>query len=894
MNVRRIVCGLVLLVGLQGCGGGSDDSPPPPAPNIDADGGSVSSADGKAVLTVPAGAASAAAHVTIAAVANPALPADAAIVPGTVFQIDGDGGALAADATLQIAAANAFPAGLPRGAAGRKQALPYGGSAPEPSQEYIPCDNDVDGDGDIDYDDVVLHVLQGNSCYAQPELVDLTGGVLKKLAPCGTPNGTTTLCPLRDLRPKLIGILFDAVAPTVAVESVDFPIQPEAITAAGDYTIRVSASDNKGVARVDFYLAKPQGMLLVAHQFGSVTTPPYQASFTIAAGDAGSMLVFGEAVDTNGNRTSAGAHIKVQIAATPTPDTTPPTVSLVASSSSAQVGQTVTLTANALDDVGVAVVEFFDGTTKIGEDTSAPYTLQTAAYVVGDIGTQSYSAHAMDAAGNGKSSAAVTVVVTSATAEAFVNATSGSDAAAGTAAAPFKTLQKAFTQVGAGGTVWLQNGVFSAAGEGLTGMDVFTGRSVPAGVAIRAVNELGPTIAFTLNVPDGGSIDGVSFDASSSGRVLAGGGTLTLSRPQWVKLGANLIEHGIVASGNAKVFLDPKGQASHNYVAGGLSGFASAKDTSELHVAGGRVEGSTGQASGAFVLDDTAKLVLTNVAIVNDGHWVGGHGAIYAGGTGNRVELTGVTIDLADSVTACILQDRQVAGTVGLGMQIVVLDSVLTRCGGGGLQLREGTPQLLLQNTQLTDNGFFGLWVGQIGSDSTIGQYARPEVSIFNATFSGNFYGSIQMTHGGTLGIIDSSLTSTSASSRGIHLANTDKAYALALRDSTVSAGIDALWLQGDATSVFVLGTTASGGNNTLLGGTGTGMRMGVAAGVSVNAVGNTWKANVQGANAAGQYTTAASVCNGADPCDVSSGSGANYTFTNAGAGATLRLAGNN
>jgi hypothetical protein len=56
--------------------------------------------------------------------------------------------------------------------------------------------------------------------------------------------------------------------------------------------------------------------------------------------------------------------------------------------------------------------------------------------------------------------------------------------------------------------------------------------------------------------------------------------------------------------------------------------------------------------------------------------------------------------------------------------------------------------------------------------------------------------------------------------------------------------------------------------------------------------VGNTWKPNVQGANAAGAYTAASSVCNGANPCDVTAGTGGNFTFQGAGAGAALRLAG--
>lgn len=61
---------------------------------------------------------------------------------------------------------------------------------------------------------------------------------------------------------------------------------------------------------------------------------------------------------------------------TPTPviDITSPTVSVTASPVSAVVGRVVTLSANAVDDIGVTKVEFYRGTTKLGEDMSSPFT----------------------------------------------------------------------------------------------------------------------------------------------------------------------------------------------------------------------------------------------------------------------------------------------------------------------------------------------------------------------------------------------------------------------------------------------------------------------------------------------------------------------------------------
>lgn len=114
--------------------------------------------------------------------------------------------------------------------------------------------------------------------------------------------------------------------------------------------------------------------------------------------------------------------------------------------------------------------------------------------------------------------------------------------------------------------------------------------------------------------------------------------------------------------------------------------------------------------------------------------------------------------------------------------------------------------------------------------------------------------------------------------------------YWLFVSANATIEGADALRLAGDGTSSFDLGTLASPGNNTLTA-TATRVRVSVAANVTVTAVGNTWAANVQGADARGKYTTASSVCNNLNPCDVTSGTGLNYTFTNAGANAKLRLA---
>lgn len=94
-----------------------------------------------------------------------------------------------------------------------------------------------------------------------------------------------------------------------------------------------------------------------------------------------------------------------------TTDTTAPIVALTAPGANATVAGTVTLTASASDNVGVAGVRFLvDGVAVGGEATVAPYTTLWNSGAVSD-GIHSIQAEARDAAGNVAISASVTVTV---------------------------------------------------------------------------------------------------------------------------------------------------------------------------------------------------------------------------------------------------------------------------------------------------------------------------------------------------------------------------------------------------------------------------------------------------------------------------------------------------
>ena len=92
-------------------------------------------------------------------------------------------------------------------------------------------------------------------------------------------------------------------------------------------------------------------------------------------------------------------------------DTFPPAVSLTAPASGTTVSETVDITAQASDNVGVVSVQFLrDGADLGAPDTSAPYAVRWDSRTAAN-GNHTFAARAVDAAGNSRTAAAVTVAV---------------------------------------------------------------------------------------------------------------------------------------------------------------------------------------------------------------------------------------------------------------------------------------------------------------------------------------------------------------------------------------------------------------------------------------------------------------------------------------------------
>ncbi len=95
-------------------------------------------------------------------------------------------------------------------------------------------------------------------------------------------------------------------------------------------------------------------------------------------------------------------------------DTTPPTTSLTAPAGGSTLTGSVTLGANASDNVGVTRVDFLVDGAVVGNDTTSPYSLTWNSASVSN-GAHAITSKAYDAAGNAGTSAAVNVTVSNTT-----------------------------------------------------------------------------------------------------------------------------------------------------------------------------------------------------------------------------------------------------------------------------------------------------------------------------------------------------------------------------------------------------------------------------------------------------------------------------------------------
>src|SRR6266496_3255821 len=171
-------------------------------------------------------------------------------------------------------------------------------------------------------------------------------------------------------------------------------------TVAGTVPVRANVSivGSLVVAGVQFKLG---GRRIIKKK----TSAPYSVSWDTRAASNGSHTLTAVARDLLGVQYTSNS-----VSVTVFNDTTPPTVSITAPANGATVSGTISVSADASDNVGVAGVQFLlDGAALGAEDTAAPYSVALDTTKVAN-GSHTLAATARDAAGN-RASASVAVIV---------------------------------------------------------------------------------------------------------------------------------------------------------------------------------------------------------------------------------------------------------------------------------------------------------------------------------------------------------------------------------------------------------------------------------------------------------------------------------------------------
>lgn len=207
-------------------------------------------------------------------------------------------------------------------------------------------------------------------------------------------------------RPKLT-VTFsepvDADAPLVNVGGAT-----PSSTVAGTVNLTAGATDDGGVASVEF--------LVDGVAVGTDLTPPYAAAWNTASASNAGHVITARAIDRAGNATtSAGLDVNVDNSGAPTVSITAPTGGSVS-------GSSVSVTANAADDLAVTRVEFFMDDYIIGSDTAAPFAVSWNTLdpnLVAFDGTHVITARATDSGGRVTTSAPVNLTVANRTGQFF-------------------------------------------------------------------------------------------------------------------------------------------------------------------------------------------------------------------------------------------------------------------------------------------------------------------------------------------------------------------------------------------------------------------------------------------------------------------------------------------
>src|SRR5690606_15571914 len=251
--------------------------------------------------------------------------------------------------------------------------------------------------------------------------------------------------------------------PVVALSS---PANNSTHTEGSPITLRATASDKDGtIKKVEFV----QG----SNKLGEDTTEPYSLAWTNAR--VGNYTITARATDDK-DAVGVSAPLSIQVKA---PDNQAPVVELTSPKNNATINAgNINLSATASDaDGAVTKVEFFNGSTKLGEDLSSPYTFTWNSV---KPGTYTLTARATDNKSAVTTSAAITIKVVQPNKAPSIAITSPSNNANFTQGQSVTIQVNATDSDGAISKVEFYNGN-SKLGEDLSSPYSFTWANVPAG-----------------------------------------------------------------------------------------------------------------------------------------------------------------------------------------------------------------------------------------------------------------------------------------------------------------------------------------------------------------------------------------------------------------------------
>ncbi len=281
------------------------------------------------------------------------------------------------------------------------------------------------------------------------------------------------------------------VPPTVSITA---PLNNATFTAPASVTISANAADSDGtIAKVEFY----QGTT----KLGEDLTSPYSYSWTNVA--AGAYVLKAVAFDNSGlNTTSSLINITVSSG------NAAPTVSITSPLNNATftAPASVTINASASDtDGSISKVEFYQGTTKLGEDLTSPYSFTWTSVAAG---TYTLKAVAYDNASASTTSSLINITVSSGNIAPTVSITSPLNNATFTAPASVTINANASDSDGSISKVEFYQGA-TKLGEDLTSPYSYTWTSVAAGTyvltAIAYDNSSVTTTSSQINITVSGS-----------------------------------------------------------------------------------------------------------------------------------------------------------------------------------------------------------------------------------------------------------------------------------------------------------------------------------------------------------------------------------------------------